>query len=75
LDRRQHLPARRATAVEWRRRDAVDAKNAHHFLDDIGLAVHVGPPCRHRDFQPFAVAGGEKAEAFEDPAHFRQRYG
>ena len=36
-------------AVERRRRDAVDADDAHDLLDDVGLAVDVRPPRRHRD--------------------------
>ena len=60
---------------ERRRRHAVDAEDAHHLLDDIGLALDVGPPRRHRDLHALALAGDEEAEAFEHAAHLGERHG
>ena len=40
----EHRLARRLAAVERRRGHAVDAGDAHDFLDDIGLAFDVGAP-------------------------------
>ena len=40
----QHRLARRVAAREFGRRHAIDARDAHDFLDDIGLALDVRPP-------------------------------
>ena len=44
LDRCQHALARMLAARKRRRRHSIDADDAHEFLDDIGLALNVGPP-------------------------------
>ena len=71
LDRREHRLARRLAAIERRQRHTIDADDAHHFLDHVGLALHVRPPRRHRDFNPLALAGDKEAEPFEHAAHLR----
>ena len=73
LDGREHRLARGLAAVERRRRDAIDAEDAHDLLDDIGLAVHVGPPRRHRDLHARAVAGDGEAERAEHALDLGQR--
>ena len=49
LHRREDRLARRVAALERRHRHLVDADDAHDLLDDVGLALHVGAPRRHRD--------------------------
>ena len=49
LQRGQHGLARRVAARERSQRHAVDARDAHDLLDDIGLAFDVGAPGRHGD--------------------------
>ena len=73
LDRRQDRLARRVAAIERRHRHLVDADDAHDLLDDVGLAVHVGAPGRHRDLHHRAAAGHHEAEMAEDALHLRQR--
>ena len=72
LDRREDRLARRVAAFERRHRHLVDADNAHDLLDDVGLAVHVGAPGRHRDLHHRAGAGHHEAEMAEDALHLRQ---
>ena len=60
-------------AIERRHRHAVDADDAHDLLDDVGLAVHVGAPGRHRDVDHRAGAGDQEAEMAEHALHLRQR--
>ena len=48
LDRGEHRAAPVVAALERRHRDAIDADDAHDLLDDVGLAVHIRPPARHR---------------------------
>ena len=73
LDRREHGFACMRAARERRRRHAVDADDAHQFLDDVGAAMHVRPPRRHRDFHAVALAGGEEAELLQHAAHVGER--
>ena len=61
-------------AVERRRRHAVDADDAHHLFDDVGLAVHVRPPRRHRDLHGLVLPGDQEAEPVEHAAHLRERH-
>ena len=42
LDRRQHRLARRVAARKRRRRDAIDADDAHDLFDDVGFALTSG---------------------------------
>ena len=72
LRRGQHRLARRVAAVERRRRDAIDADDAHDLLDDVGLALDVGPPRRRRDLHAAVLAGDEEAELGEHAAHLDQ---
>ena len=78
----------RVVAAERLRRDVVDAVDAHHLLDQIGLAVDIRPPGRHRHIDDIARALRLEAEARQDveafrlrhldagqPLHFRQREG
>ena len=74
LDRGEHRLARRVAAFERRHRHLVNADNAHDLLDDIGLAVHVGPPGGHRDLHHRAAAGDHEAEMAENPFHLRKRH-
>ena len=73
LDRREHGFARVVAARERRRRHLVDADDAHQFLDDVGAAMHVRPPRRHRDLHALALAGGEEAELLQHAAHVGER--
>ena len=73
LDRREHRLARVCAARKRRRRHLVDADDAHQFLDDVGAAMHVRPPRRHRDLHAFALAGGEEAELLQHAAHVGER--
>ncbi len=75
LDRRKHRLARRLAAIERRQRHTIDADDAYHLFDHVGLALHVRPPRRRCDFNPLALAGDEEAQSFEDPAHLQQRNG
>ena len=61
-------------AIERRRRHAVDADDAQHLLDDVGLAVHVGPPRRHRDLHALGRAADEETQAAEHAPHLGQRH-
>src|SRR5665213_1549524 len=74
LDRAEDRLARRVAALEWRHRYPVDPDHAHDFLDNIGLAVHVGAPGRHRDLYHRAVAGQHETEMAEDALYLQQRY-
>ena len=65
LDRREHRLARRFAAVERRRRHAVHADDAHDFLDDVGFALHIGAPRRHRGLDAFALAGRPRSRGFQ----------
>ena len=51
----------------------LDADDAHDLLDDVGAALHVRPPRRHRDFDLLALAGGEEAELLQHAAHVGER--
>ncbi len=44
LDRGEHRLSRLVAARKRRQRHLIDADDAHHFLDDIGLALDVRPP-------------------------------
>ena len=72
LRRGEHGLARRVAAVERRRRDAIDADDAHDLLDDVGLALDVGPPRRRRDLHALVLAGDEEAELGQHAAHLDQ---
>ena len=61
-------------ALERRHRHLVDADDAHDLLDDVGLAVHIGAPGRHRDLHDRAAAGDHEAEMAEDALHLGQRH-
>ena len=60
--------------LERRHRHLVDADDAHDLLDDVGLAVHVGAPGRHRDLHDRAAAGHHEAEMGQDASRLRQRH-
>ena len=49
--------------VERRRRHAVDADDAHDLLDDVGLALDVRPPRRHRDLHALALRRRRRSRA------------
>ena len=61
-------------ALERRHRHLVDADDAHDFLDDVGLAVHIGAPGGHGDLHHRAAAGDHEAEMAEDAPHLDQRH-
>src|SRR6202012_3727631 len=46
---------------------------AHQFLDDVGFAVYVRSPRRHRDLDALALSRGEEAELLQHAAHLGQR--
>ena len=69
----EHRLAGVGAARKRRRRHALDADDAHQLLDDVGAALHVRPPRRHRDFDLLALAGGEEAELLQHAAHFGER--
>ena len=66
--------ARRVAAIERRKWHPVDADDPHDFLDDVGLAFHVGAPRRHGDLDDRSAAGDGEAEMAEDAAHLDQRH-
>ena len=65
LQRRAHRLGRGRQARQRRRRDVVEAVDAGHFLDQVGLADDVGPPRRHRR-RPRAAAVDAEAELGQD---------
>ena len=69
----EHRLARRLAAVERRRGHAVDADDAHDLLDDVGLALDVGPPRRRGDLHAPVLAGDEEAELAQHAPHLGQR--
>ena len=68
----EHRLARRVAAVERRRGNPVDADDADDLLDDVGLALDVGPPRRRRDLHAAVLAGDEEAELLQHAAHLGQ---
>ena len=74
LHRRQHRARDALGARERRRDDVVDAEDAQDFLDDIGLALDVRPPCRRGYFRA-ALGGGRdrKAEPRQNRGRFVRR--
>src|SRR5204863_3084870 len=47
----------------------IDAEDAHHLLDDIGLAFDVRTPRRYRDFELRVLPGDVEAQRAEHPPH------
>src|SRR5204863_9621374 len=47
---------------------------AHDFLDDVGLAVHIGAPRGHGNLYHRAATGDHEAEMAEDAPHLDQRH-
>jgi hypothetical protein len=74
LDRGQHRLAGVVAALERRHRHLVDTDDAHDFLDDVGLAVHIGAPRGDGDLHHRAAAGDHEAEMAEDAPHLGQRH-
>ncbi len=74
LHRGQHRLAGIVAALERRHRHLVDADDAHDFLDDVGLAVHVGAPGGDGDLHHRSAAGDHEAEMGQDAARFDQRH-
>ena len=62
LDQRQHRPRDVIGFRQRRRGHAVDAEDAHDFLDEIGLAFDIRPPGRHPDRQRRRGARDGEAE-------------
>ena len=56
--------ARRVAAREFGRGHAIDAGDAHDFLDDIGLAFDIRPPRRHRDLHHSCRCRRRRSRAF-----------
>jgi len=65
----QHRLARALAAIERGGGNAIDAENPHDFLDDIGLALDVGAPRRHRDLELRILPGDREAERAEHAPH------
>ena len=61
----QHRARDAVPARHRRRRHVVEAGDAHDLLDDIGRAMHVGPPCRHRHLDRLALALDGEAERLQ----------
>ena len=57
-ERLYHDTRRRVATAERRRRNAIDADDAYDLLDDVGLALDVGPPRRRGDLHHVPVAAG-----------------
>ena len=72
LDGREHRLAWSLAAVERRRRDAIDAHDAHDLLHEIGLAVHIRPPGRHGHLDAPAISRHREAERTKHALDLRQ---
>ena len=70
LQRGQDLLVDRADRRQRRGLDVVDAVDAHDLFDQIGLAVDIRTPGRHRDGDPVAGTRNLETEAGEDAGGF-----
>src|SRR5215468_7692811 len=59
-------------AVERRHWHAINPDDAHNFLNDIGLAVHVGSPSRDCNFDHRTGARREEAKPAEHELELRE---
>ena len=70
MQRRQDAAIDRAVTGQGLRIDVVLAVDAHHLFDEVGLAVDVGTPGRHRDRHGLAAARDAEAETLENVGRF-----
>ena len=70
LDWRENRLAGKFSGLEWRRGNTLNADDADHLFDDVGLSMHVRPPGWDRDLELVAGAGKEKPEMSEHALEF-----